>query len=65
MTPRFLAWAIDRMELLKTRDGRLQESRFGREYQKFYFGHVKIMMPIAHSSRDDQEAVGEGRGVEL
>lgn len=65
MTPRFLAWAIDRMELLKTRDGRLQESRFGREYQKFSFGHVKIMMPIAHSSRDDQKAVGEGRGVEL
>ena len=65
MTPRFLARAIDRMELLKTRDGRLQESRFGREYQKFHFGHVKFMMPIAHSSRDDQEVVGEGRGVEL
>lgn len=41
------------MELPKTREERLQEGRFGRESQKFYFGHVKFTMPIAHPSIDD------------
>lgn len=40
------------MELPSTEKGITGQSRFGKEYQKVHFAHVKFEMPIRHSRRD-------------
>ena len=42
MTPRFLAQAIDRMELPKTREGRLQESRYEEKIKGFILDMLSL-----------------------